>query len=646
MQESENSSYTNNSNNPTSSELIKNELIKNDSGAGFLKDGSNHLDGILAKHDRGPVPLIVRIRNNDSSCVKVAKTIASDLRINYITAFILAQRGAGNTEEARAFLSPTLRHHLPNPATLKNAEQATDLIVSAIQNKKYITIFSDFDVDGITSASQFWHVLSAAGAKLRHYVPNRLTEGYGLSIEAVEKLHKEKTELLITLDCGITNVIEIKRAKELGLGVIVVDHHEIGPEIPPADIIINPMQDGCPFQEFKMATAGIAWLLCIILIKKLEEANQTVAPLPSSKDLMDLAAIGTICDMVPLTGINRLIASRGLDAIRNAPRPGIKALKEIANLPFGQRFSCSHVSFGIGPRLNAAGRLEDASLGFKLLTSSGSEEVKKAASKIHRLNQERKSLEDHARDICLGMIDKANSTSIEIHNRMPAAYALFDESFHIGVIGIAAQRIVEVVSKPVAVLAPAENLIDNKSYPLLKGSIRSIKEFHVAKALNELSHLLISHGGHAEAGGFSLIPENLNDFCKSFDEIAFEIFKNKPPEKSIKVDSLLAFKDISIQLVQELGSLAPFGIGNPSPLFLSTSVEIDHVQLIGENHIKMQLMQNGETRNAIGWRMRGHPEIIKGKTIDIIYSLELNTYKGISSVQLIVKDILSTFDRI
>lgn len=581
----------------------------------------------------------VKQRVNLDNCEKIASKIASGLRIHFTTAYILAQRGISEVEDAKAFLSPTLRHHLPNPATLLNAESAVDLIIESIKKKKYITLFSDFDVDGITSASQIWHVLGNAGARLRHYVPNRMTEGYGLSLGAVEKLQEEKTDLLITLDCGITSINEVRRAKELGLEVIIVDHHELSAETPEADIIVNPMQEDCAFHGHKLATAGIAWLLSILLIKKIREDEFFIPfhdKLPHSKELLDLAAIGTICDMVPLVGVNRLIASRGIDSIRTTPRLGIKALQEVANLPQGNRFSCSHISFGIGPRLNAAGRLKDAGIGFKLLTSDSSSDTKSVAHTIHKLNQERKTLEEHARDICITQVEELHQES----STQPSAYALYDDSFHVGIIGIAAQRIVEKVQRPVAVMGPSESSIKGKDTIVVKGSVRSIREFHVAKALSKLSSILISHGGHAEAGGFSILPENIDIFRKSFNELALQEFSTNPPQREILVDCNIDFKDINIQLVQEIQSLAPFGVGNPSPLFLSRKVEIEHLQLIGENHVKMQLKQNDTIRNAIAWRMRGNPLLIRGKVIDLVFALELNTYKGITSVQLIAKEIL------
>ncbi len=565
----------------------------------------------------------------------LSKIISNELGLHAITAELLLLRGINSPDQAKSYLNPTLRQDLPNPRLLKNSEIAVERIIRAIKNKEYITIFTDFDVDGMTSGSQLYLILSKAGAKLRYYVPDREKEGYGLSEYAVNKLHKEKTELLITLDCGISNVKEIELAKSLGLSVIVVDHHELGDKLPPADIIINPHQEGCRFKEEKLATAGIIWLLGIILLKELEHNKEELAldltNLPTSKSLLDLAAIGTICDMVPLRGVNRLIAHKGIDSIRAVRRAGIEALIDIAGLPIGKRFACSHIAFGIGPRLNASGRINTADLGFSLLTSESMSESKKIAHRINNLNQERKALETHAKDVCFTEIEEL----IEPNKEEPFAYAIFDPSFHVGIIGIAAQRVVEKFYKPTAVMT----LVESEGKRLIKGSVRSVRGFHVADALKSLSHLLINHGGHAEAGGFSLLEDNLEELLREFPRVAKDIFKGDTPQKLIKVDREIKFSDISIQLVQELQLLAPFGIGNPSPSFYTKNIEITSVQMIGDSHIKLELKDSTAMRMAIGWRMRGNTALFRGNTIDLVYSLELNTYKGVTSVQLIAKEV-------
>ncbi len=562
----------------------------------------------------------------------IADRISAGLKLSPIVSKILVAREIDSIEEAKSFLNPTLRNDLPDPLSLKNAEKAAELIVKSIEAGDYITIFSDFDVDGISSASQLWILLKEAGAKLRYYVPNRMTEGYGLSSTAINKLHAEKTNLLITLDCGITNVKEVTLAKELGLKVIIVDHHEIGEKNPPADLIVNPMQKDCGFYGQKLCTAGIVWLLGILLIRKIKEQNPTLPnKFPSSKDLLDLAAIGTICDMVPLRGVNRLIASRGIDAIRQSPRIGIQAIQEVAQIPQGARFTCSSIAFGIGPRLNAAGRLEDANIGMSLLISDSPGDAKDIANKINSLNNQRKTHEEHAKSICADLAAELE----EFLEEPPSAYTLYDESFHVGVIGIAAQRMVEQFSRPIAVLGKSDDS------NVAKGSVRSIGGFHVSETLNALSHLLIKHGGHKEAGGFSILEEHIPTFKKEFNELAKTFFNSEEPKIQLKIDQEIAFKEINIKLVKELEQLAPFGVGNPSPLFYTSNVEIAHIQIIGTNHVKMELIHDGVTRNALGWRMLGHPLLEQGNFINLAYSLEINTYKGISSVQLILKEITS-----
>ena len=339
-----------------------------------------------------------------------------------------------------------------------------EIISKAVEEKKYITVFSDFDVDGVTSGTQLWTQLASAGARVRYYIPDRIKEGYGLSKYAVNKLAEEKTELLITLDCGITNFEEVSLAKSLGLDVVVIDHHELPSELPPADAVINPKQEDCGFYGEELATAGIIWLVGIPLGNKLKEILPE-ANIPSSKELLDLAAIGTICDMVPLKSVNRLIASRGVQSIQAAPRIGVQALMEIASIPQGLRFSCSNVAFGIGPRINAAGRVDDASLGFKLLTETSLGDAKTYAQKINELNNKRRGLESHVKDSCLHLAEELQ----EKLNKEPQGYVLYDSSFHVGVIGIAAQRMVESLGKPTAVLGPGD------TEEIYKGSVRGVK---------------------------------------------------------------------------------------------------------------------------------------------------------------------------
>jgi single-stranded-DNA-specific exonuclease len=392
------------------------------------------------------------------------------------------------------------------------------------------------------------------------------------------------------------------------------------------------MQTDCGFHGTKLCTAGIVWLLGIVLLKSLQSLKEIKLAI-SSKELLDLAAIGTICDMVPLQGVNRLLASKGIESIRLNPRMGIKAIQEVAQLPLGSRFSCSSVAFGIGPRLNAAGRLEDASIGMSLLISDSSNEAKSLAEKINSFNNQRKTLEEKVKSTCLDLAADLKN----ILGENPSAYTLFNNDFHVGVIGIAAQRMVESLSRPVAVLGKTED--SNKSN-LIKGSVRSINGFHISETLNKLNHLLISHGGHKEAGGFSILEENILKFTIEFNKIAEDFFSKNPIIPEISFDQQISLKDININLVKEIELLAPFGIGNSSPIFLSREVEIFNFHQIGANHVKIELKQDGTIRNAIGWRMIGNPLIERGKKVDAIYSLELNTYKGVSSVQLILKELM------
>ncbi len=564
-----------------------------------------------------------------------ARQLQSSLGLHKVVAQILANRGVCDPTSAKSFLAPTLREHLPDPKEILNIVPAADIILKAVAEQKQITVYTDFDVDGVSSGAQLFLYLKKLGAKVTTYVPNRFVEGYGLADLAVENLRKGGTELLITLDCGITNVAQIERLKKYGIQCVVVDHHEPGKELPPADAVVDPAQKNCPFQEHKLAAAGLVWMLLIVLRDraKIMLPDVDASTLPHPKDFLDLAALGTICDMVPLSGVNRLIAHRGIDALRESPRLGVIALKDVARIVSNKRFSSGHVSFGIGPRINAAGRLGDASQVLSLLTTEDSLEARRLADAIDRLNQQRKSVEGEVRDACRKQLE--DNPALLDRNGI----ALFGKEFHIGVIGIAAQRIVEEFHRPSAVMAPGTMVRGGKVEPVIKGSVRAVRGFHVAEVLEELSDVLVAHGGHAQAGGFTLLSENLEAFQEGFAAAADARLTNDMLTPEISVDAEIPLTDIDFELTEQLAKLAPFGVGNPSPILLTRRVTIESCSQLKGEHVRLKVSQGDCVRAAIAWNMFSHPLLRKGKEVDIAYQVELNIYQGISSVQLTIKEL-------
>ncbi|MCB0322799.1 MAG: single-stranded-DNA-specific exonuclease RecJ [Bdellovibrionales bacterium] len=556
------------------------------------------------------------------------------LGVSEVAARILACRGVCEVDSARAFLAPSLREHLPDPATMKNLPEAADALLDAVEAGSRITVYSDFDVDGLTSSAQLVLFLEELGANVTAYVPNRFVEGYGLAATAVEALARTGTEVLVTLDCGITSIREIALAKRLGLKTFVFDHHLPGAELPAADFVVDPAQPGCPFAEHKLAAAGIVWMLLIMLrVKAKRRADFAAKTLPDPKEYLDLAAIGTICDMVPLQGLNRLIAFRGIEALRQTKRLGLTLLKDISRTGSDKRFGSGHVSFGLGPRINAAGRLGDANDVVTLLTTKDSKRARTVVEAIDSLNDRRRLIEGQVRDACISSL-----TEQGFSEDVPGI-AIYGESFHLGVLGIAAQRLVEEFYRPAAVMGPGEMVLDGKRVKVIKGSVRGIRGFHVADALSSLTHLLVAHGGHAQAGGFTVLPERLDEFQTAFVETAGKLLNPELLRRQVEADIRICLSQVDFELANELLQLAPFGIGNPSPLLVSEQVRIGTVSALQDRHLKVRLIGGNCSRNAVGWNLQGHPLIRKDEVVNVAYHVELNTYQGVSSVQLNLREV-------
>lgn len=586
-----------------------------------------------------PTKILLRDDNSLTS-LQDAKQLASALSISLTTARILMGRGIQTVEQGTQFLNPTFKEHLPDPSRVKNIEAAATLLLENIEQKKQITVYSDFDVDGLSGGAQLSLYIQALGGRVITYSPNRFSEGYGLVKSAVEKLYRAKTDLLITVDCGINDHDAIALAKRFGLQVIVFDHH-LPHCLPPADVIVNPGQGGCPFEEYHLASAGLIWLFLVVLRRMAssrfesgKDQETELTCLPDPKEFLDLAALGTICDMVPLTGVNRLIARRGLEAISQSKRTGIVALKEVSKINGTRQLTAGHVGFGLGPRINAAGRLEDAELVWELLTTTNGAKAKSIASTLDRLNSKRRVIQDQVFARCLGIVRERGDQAYT-----KPALMFFSEDFHVGVIGIVAQRLVEEFHRPVAVMAPGEVQIGRELKLIVKGSVRGVAGFHVAFVLQSLHEQLISGGGHAAAGGFSVLLENRETFEEAFIAAAKNCFGDKMHRREKMADVEVLLGEIDYALVQELGQLSPFGIGNPAPLFVTRKVTLEALTMLSNGHLRLRVREKGITCNAVAWGFQGHPLMRQGRCVDIAYHPEINSYQGIASVQLNIREV-------
>jgi single-stranded-DNA-specific exonuclease len=451
----------------------------------------------------------------------------------------------------------------------------------------------------------------------RVFIPDRFNEGYGLNTRMIDEIAEQKFGLLITVDYGTTNGTELEYARSLGIPTIVIDHHHVESN-PPADVFVNPQQDGCNFADGTLCAAGLAWYFIIALSKRLPSAKQL-----DIRDYLDLACLGTICDMVPLRGPNRVIARKGLEKLTTTRRAGLRALKDVVGI--NKDVQCSHVGFGIGPRLNAAGRMESGELGIQLLTTTDSRKAGRLARRLNKLNQERQETEREIKDLAIERVSSLTT--------LPSGIVVWDEAFHTGVIGIVAQRLVENFYRPAAVCG--------KDGDLFKGSVRGIKDFSVVQALSDLQQYLIKFGGHDGAGGFSVAEGRISDFAAAFDSLCEERLKTIETQPSVLADTDVSFAELNAQVVHDIMGFAPFGIGNPAPVVTIRDVEVLDVQVLKGEHMKIQLGEAGFKVTGLFWKVAEHPAVFPGSRICVAGRPEVNEFGGNKTLQLNIQAIVA-----
>lgn len=545
----------------------------------------------------------IRLRKQNPS---EAEKISSGHALSSVAARVLAARGFTAGEELEDFLNPTLKSGLPDPKQLKNLDKACALIHSVIQAKKAIAICCDFDVDGLSGGAQVQHFFQTIGAASKVFVPDRFEDGYGLNEKMIRQIAAEKFGLIITIDYGTTNVKELNLARKLGVPTIVVDHHHVGDIKTPADVFINPNQKGCGFAKKILSASGLAWYLIVGLKRCLPEAKDLDA-----KTYLDLACLGTICDMVPLIGPNRVIAKRGLEALAASLRPGLIALKNVSGVR--DRVTCADVGFGIGPRLNAAGRMVHGNVVIELLTTSDSLVSSKLAQRLNKLNTERQDTE--------AMVKEAALEQIRERGHLPAGLVVWDKEFHTGVVGIVAQRIVENFYRPAVVLG-----VDTDG--VYKGSVRGIKGFNVVEALAAVSEHLIKYGGHEGAGGLSVLEEKLEDFAEAFIRECATRLENLPSGPVAEADTIVGLDELSLGLIEEFQRFAPFGMGNPNPQLLIKDLKVLDVKVLKNTHLKATLTDGKRFINGLMWRQTAHPSLFSGSTVNIVCRPDSSAYNG------------------
>ena len=534
---------------------------------------------------------------------------------------ILYNRGITEPHQVHAFLAGEFREE--NPFRLKGMSEAVTRLREAIRAGEPIAIYGDFDVDGVTATALLVQVLTALGARVRPYIPHRVDEGYGLNCEALSQLASQGIRVVVTVDCGVRSVEEIVHGRRLGLDIIVTDHHTVPQELPPALAVINPRQPGCRYPFEDLAGVGLAFKLAQALLRV-----QRRVPLPgqraevSEEELLDLVALGAVADMVPLVGENRTLVRRGLEVLNQARRVGLRSLMETAGVEPGG-VDTETIGYVLGPRLNAAGRLDHAMASYRLLMSQTEEEAAELARDLEEKNRRRQQL-------TIEMLERARQ---EVVDRIPEAKLLFvaGSDYLAGIVGLVASKLTEEFYRPAVVV----ELGEEES----RGSARSIPEFNIVAALDECQELLTKHGGHAMAAGFTVSNANLEPLRAQLEEIAARQLRDVELVPTLNIDVEVPLAEVNWATHALISELAPFGQDNPAPLLLSRGVAVREGRRVGENHLKLTLDDGRVVWDAIAFGQGAWAEALPSR-VDVVYSLEVNEWRqGERWLQLNVRDL-------
>jgi single-stranded-DNA-specific exonuclease len=561
----------------------------------------------------------INIPELTSDQLQITDSLADALKISKLLATLLVQRGINNFEESRSFFRPDLGQ-LHDPFLMKDMDLAVARLTAAIANGEKILIYGDYDVDGTTSVTVFYGFLSKLYDRLDYYIPDRYTEGYGVSWQSVEWAKENGFTLIVTLDCGIKSVDKVQVAKEKGIDFIICDHHRPGDVLPDAVAVLDPKRSDCayPYKELTGCGVGFKLLQAFCLDQKMDQSILF--------EYLDLLVISIAADIVPITGENRVLAYYGLQRLNAAPRVGVKALIQIAGIT--GTLDITNVVFGLSPRINAAGRIKHAKEAVRLLLSEDESEAEDFAYEINKHNSDRRTFDSSITEEALLMIESDDWFS------EAKSTVLYKEDWHKGVIGIVASRCIERYHRPTIILT--------ESHGKAAGSARSVPGFDVYEAIEECADLLEQYGGHTFAAGLTLPLENVAAFRTRFNEIVSSRILPDQLIPMISIDLKLGLENISPKFFNILRQMGPFGPGNMTPVF-----ESSHVKLAGkpvimkEKHIKFDVQQNGSPAfTAIGFGMaQFYAELTSEKSFSICYQLEENNFRDKKTLQLFLKDL-------
>ncbi len=539
-----------------------------------------------------------------------------------VLAQILHNRGVSEPADVDAFLNDD-GCQIFDPLIMEGVKISVERIGQAISRGEMIAIYGDFDADGVTAAALLRDVLAPLGARTITYIPNRAEEGYGVNNPALESLRDQGATLAITVDCGVSAVHEIDYARQIGLDVIVVDHHQIPQQLPDAVAVINPRRSDCEYPFKDLAAVGVAFKLAQALLRTLPIRNGKSAS-EIQREILDLVALGTVADVAPLLGENRALVRRGLESLKRTHRPGLRQLVSRAGLKFDDIDSQS-ISYVLGPRLNSAGRLHDALVSYRLLTTKSDEEARELAEELETTNQERQKLTADA-------LNRAREEILACGD-VPKLIVVSGEHYPSGVVGLVAGKLMEEFYRPALVI----ELGDEAS----RGSARSIAELDITEALSNCEDLLLRYGGHARAAGFTIPNHNFDLFKARLMTIVDSRFEGFELQPSLHVDRELAFREITWDLYHLLENLAPFGYGNPVPTFLTRGMLVAEARAVGKDplHLRLRLTDGRRSWNAIGFKLGQCASDVRQRKVDVVYSLETNEWNDRISLQLHIKDL-------
>ncbi len=553
----------------------------------------------------------------------VAKKLSDELNISSTLANLLVQRGIDTVEKTRIFFHPSLED-LENPFLMDGMQRAVERVVRAVTNCEKIIIYGDYDVDGTNGTALLLLFLKHVGAHVSYYIPDRIKEGYGLSLIGIERVKEKNASLIITVDCGITAVEQVEFARSLGIDVIICDHHEPGEILPNAYAVLDPLKPSCQYPFKFLSGCGVAFKLVQALCQ-----SRTLRGLEnySLESLLDFVTLATTADIVPLSGENRTLVKLGLELINSNPRPGIRALIESSGLKTG-RIATGQIVFILAPRINAVGRLGSALRAVELLTCESYDQALQLAQVFEDENRARRKLDEdtflQAQEIVEKYLNVENDTAIILHQ----------ESWHPGVIGIVASRLVERYYRPTIMITTVDGVA--------KGSARSVVGFDIYQALKRCEDKLLQFGGHKYAAGLSINLERVNEFKEAFNAVAKELLTDELLTPQIVIDAEIDLAELTPQFVRTLNQFAPFGPGNMRPVFAARNVELyGQPRIVGNNHLKLKVRKKARVFDAIGFNLgRLMEQLNSGRThIDIAFSIDEGEYAGEPVPQLKIRDL-------